>query len=1628
MPVSKNTWNKGLNSDLSKLKTQQDSYLDAKNIRVITDEGSSTLAVENIRGNKFDFKLPTVQATHFFSLIQGSTGTATITLQRSVTDPSTGLTFNDSVVLQILNIENKSNEFITNQLNIALQGSTPAFTGKQYIRFYYNSSGIILYDFKPQSETNWSSLSISVTNLNYNQRTNRITSHVILGWGYYNDNLVLISCSSSSFSSNPDDTEGFIWDVNYNNATGELITSQLDGDYLNPNTTLKYAGKLNLSRNYAISKHLKCRYESTEVTRVIWTDWYNNLRTCNIADPQIWSTPEELFSYIPLHLPQKPIISRLITGGTLPAGKYQYFYQLYSNQGAKSSYSPVSSLYALFPGALNTILVTGALPGVNSQKSIEIQLTNLDINYDNIRIGYIVYQISDFPEAFFFDERPIPDNGTITLVHNGTENDIPVDSSEIANLNRPPEIFKTLDVVRNRLFAANALTKYFDPVFDARAYRFKSDAVSNLYNNNDVFDNPSVQLVTDIDGNIDVTIEGTTPPGNSYNQLLAIPDTFDLINPYNNEDDDPLLNPLSGPTTTGWIDNSQFKYKADGVTYGGQGPNISYEFIVETRLPKLGGLRAESPYIAPALDASTFFTAPFNDTYTYYGSGNSALDSMKNPYVESLFTGYARGEVYRFGIVFYDIYGYPSYTYWIGDIKFPLAYDADGFFGLTDNVSNQGNFISPPTFLIPDAFDIDFNTSVIASLFVNVPSFQYRIQYLFNSSPEIWGTLFIWTPGSGDGISEFVLAFNAGNTEGWTASGNGGSGIIFTATTSSYWSGRPIRIQAENFFPGFGPYYTDNYFFTGTLDFTTISASLFTKQLGIKFTLDTSTPQFQAIKNEISGWSYVRVRRDLDNSTRLGTGFMQPTWYTDSGTQSGYTLMPFERINPNNGTPYTENRWRFYEQYGPSNLWRTQSKFQTFYSPNFLLKKAGSYISGDYMRMIGRTNNFGALVQYSQRIGNPVAWSNSSILYYIASSSFNYIYNDTVNNAFVATSEATSALDSTYRSKYSLQGTAFISYSTNGNNTPINTVPSLDYPFYNMASSSNAEAGTGNYMEWGAETQLLSFDQTVGTPDTSNAFNADTLRLPIYLASYERYLTGQYGGWLRSDRYNNEYILTNHFQPWDKNNPQTGLITNAVYGGDTYVNYFDWQRTNVNDGSSGWGNDSPPDFGPFGLAVFFPCESSFNTELNVSQRHASVRPIDASGDDNLFAANYIYNDALSQQNTTNIFISKGFNQTNVKYEPHTIYGTEPKLDNERLDSWRDFLLNNALTVNGNYGEINRLVQFKDKLFYYQNDAFGVASVDERVLAQEGDTSQTQLGTGTLLQRFDYVSTETGSKHSFAVEATGSAIYHYDAFINKLFRYSTSKDKDGTSSTGVSPLTDIKGLSGFFRTAFIDTELKSRDKITLNQFSRVGISSGYNSEYNTIYFTFFAQYDEETLINHTVAYNELLDAFESFYDFHPSLYINMRKRFLSIDPTQPSEVYSHNLGLRNTFYDNTYPSYIKFRVNENSDFVKTFDNFYINTEVINVATDQQLPETITTYGISNDYQIVNETISNFTQKIRSWRKQIPRDETNPNLNIKPRISDKYIDVLFKHTISGGDKIFRLHDVLTEYSMRSKILPR
>ena len=59
------------------------------------------------------------------------------------------------------------------------------------------------------------------------------------------------------------------------------------------------------------------------------------------------------------------------------------------------------------------------------------------------------------------------------------------------------------------------------------------------------------------------------------------------------------------------------------------------------------------------------------------------------------------------------------------------------------------------------------------------------------------------------------------------------------------------------------------------------------------------------------------------------------------------------------------------------------------------------------------------------------------------------------------------------------------------------------------------------------------------------------------------------------------------------------------------------------------------------------------------------------------------------------------------------YNSNPKTNNENIDSWTTFMPNNYIDVDTRYGEITELKSFKDKLFFWQNNAIGLLSVNER---------------------------------------------------------------------------------------------------------------------------------------------------------------------------------------------------------------------------------------------------------------------------------------------------------------------------
>ena len=128
------------------------------------------------------------------------------------------------------------------------------------------------------------------------------------------------------------------------------------------------------------------------------------------------------------------------------------------------------------------------------------------------------------------------------------------------------------------------------------------------------------------------------------------------------------------------------------------------------------------------------------------------------------------------------------------------------------------------------------------------------------------------------------------------------------------------------------------------------------------------------------------------------------------------------------------------------------------------------------------------------------------------------------------------------------------------------------------------------------------------------------------------------------------------------------------------------------------------------------------------------------------------------QDTVGNFSSK-YTQTKPAYGYNTAYNQEPavlsqsysqyesidsnnydtrihhshlKTNNEHVDNWLQFDQADYIDVDSRFGQITDLRLFKDKLLYWQNNAVGVLSSNERTVLNDLDDNQIVLGTGGVL--------------------------------------------------------------------------------------------------------------------------------------------------------------------------------------------------------------------------------------------------------------------------------------------------------
>jgi len=662
-----NSFEKGMNKSLTKDRVPPTNYRDAQNFRLSDDGEKSGGALVNVLGNSLEFEIPCSPSCWVVKPIPnigepppGTTDDLVITTTIGVVNISFTLLSGGYTELFNLIIDQSGPGSPTDVLGVKIVRTSP-----KSIAVFSDTINIIGANIPGQSPwtvgTELASIQCELE---------------VIGWTELRDSLVLFTTNDATQDGGP----GQIWFVTYDKA---LDTYTPEIRYVCDN--------LSFSKWHPIEA--VSRYENSDIQRVYWTDNFNRVRSLNIAnqgtsmgvDPNFLDLePGADFS--------KPVLKRITAGGQLKAGIYQYAYRLKSTTGAITKFSPASNLINVVLTAESGIEwdmngeYNGTPPGTPTAKSVLLTIDNLDSTYDTVEIAYLYYgALAATPEIYIFEKIGMPTTGTLIVTHTGAETQIIVSESEYKSFGIPFERAKTISYQDNRLLVGNLKAAQNEKLkFHSRAYRFgntnvavdyKGSAAANVpFNTGNSWDllNPTAPLGPAPLPSAGIDIRSYVPGLDQNEPDWGYPDPEaldvgiqirDAVNDYNEPD---------------WLSKFlPFKFQSDGITLGGEGPYIKYEFtLLDWENPPFESYRANNyTTSAPILSSNKpTISYDFNTNGEIYNS-TDAPRNTQNPYQNNTIRGYMTGEIYRFGIVLYDKSGNPGFVNWIGDIKFPERWE-----------------------------------------------------------------------------------------------------------------------------------------------------------------------------------------------------------------------------------------------------------------------------------------------------------------------------------------------------------------------------------------------------------------------------------------------------------------------------------------------------------------------------------------------------------------------------------------------------------------------------------------------------------------------------------------------------------------------------------------------------------------------------------------------------------------------------------------------------------------------------------------------------------------------------------------------------------------------------------------
>lgn len=341
--------------------------------------------------------------------------------------------------------------------------------------------------------------------------------------------------------------------------------------------------------------------------------------------------------------------------------------------------------------------------------------------------------------------------------------------------------------------------------------------------------------------------------------------------------------------------------------------------------------------------------------------------------------------------------------------------------------------------------------------------------------------------------------------------------------------------------------------------------------------------------------------------------------------------------------------------------------------------------------------------------------------------------------------------------------------------------------------------------------------------------------LGTYLTNL-RQQTTPYGGYSFTNRLTNIYYGDgNYFESKNK--------WNTVFDGDCHVETFEY--TSMHKVYGAYKGSKSLDFPNTHMITYsIPTESNiwckfqhgWTFSSNARDNYASfiqAEPCEITEAYVQKEPEYVYNSVYSVQNTS--IPLAAYDDLNPQDYNKTIdvrvYYSDLKQNDEIIDNWCKFRSSNFIDVDQEYGPITDICIFKNVLTFFQEQSFGVLSVNDRSVATDNSGQNIVLGTGGVLDRYDYYSNTYGMhKQQFCSACTTGGLYWFDSHNNVICLF------DGQSVVQLSKQGKVQNI--------------------LNKYKKDdNFKVFYNNRYNEVIFNVLSD-------DMQIVYNEMLGKFTS----------------------------------------------------------------------------------------------------------------------------------------------------------------------